>query len=495
MTTKLYVDDLSAVSLSTDYLYAEDSNVTSIIKQYHVNSSSILCIGIKTTDSEKTFKCKMPIFNYNDDGIKYFVNWGDSEEDQEITPYTEAMEIGHEYSAAGEFTIQIFSKINDHCYNPIIRTSEGEFNENTLITSVKMPESLTFLDEETFCKCINLTDVKLSHATTTLAKKAFNKCTSLETIVLPRELTTMFSRVFEGCTKLKSINIYDTNVTTIPYQCFKDCIALKDIGILNGSNTYIYKVQKFDTQCFINSGIEKVVFASPFEIIVGNAAFKNCKSLSGVNFTANSDVPMHLKGSCFYGCTSLTSTIDMGKVALEGESIFCGCTGLTNVVFNELVGIDKIPGLTFKGCTGLTTVDMSKSKSIKTIGSRAFNGCTNLTKVKLPRSLENIELDAFSNCTALVAKFDEEKAAGTIECINIPDNLQYCDWNAFNSTSGHTSISRYFLTGEDGASQYDGYRYQSLKGVIRERICNAIKGLNANSTIGDLLNALRAKNY
>ena len=105
MTTKLYVDDLSAISLSTDYLYAEDSNITSIIKQYHVNSSSILCIGIKTSDSEKTFKCKMPIFNYNDDGIKYFVNWGDSEEDQEITPYTEAMEISHEYSVAGEFII------------------------------------------------------------------------------------------------------------------------------------------------------------------------------------------------------------------------------------------------------------------------------------------------------------------------------------------------------------------------------------------------------
>ena len=72
--------------------------------------------------------------------------------------------------------------------------------------------------------------------------------------------------------------------------------------------------------------------------------------------------------------------------------------------------------------------------------------------MKLPKSLEHIELNAFTNCTALVAKFDEEKAAGTIECINIPDNLQYCDWNAFNSTSGHTSISRYFLTGEKGAS-------------------------------------------
>ena len=185
-----------------------------------------------------------------------------------------------------------------------------------------MPESLTFLDEESFCKCINLTDVKLSHATTTLAKKAFNKCTSLETIVLPRELTTMFSRVFEGCTNLKNINIYDTNVTTIPYRCFKDCTSLKDIGILNGSDTYIYKVQKFDTQCFANSGIEKIVFASPFEIIVGNSAFQDCKSLSSVDFDSRVGVPMHLQSGCFSGCTALTSTIDMGKVELEGGKIF-----------------------------------------------------------------------------------------------------------------------------------------------------------------------------
>ena len=96
---------VSLKNLSADYLYADDSNIQDIIREYQVKSDSRLYIGITTTDTSKTFKCKMPIFNYDDDGIRYFVNWGDSEEDQEITPYTEAMEISHEYSAAGEFTI------------------------------------------------------------------------------------------------------------------------------------------------------------------------------------------------------------------------------------------------------------------------------------------------------------------------------------------------------------------------------------------------------
>ena len=32
MTTKLYADDLSAVRLSTDYLYAKDSNIKADVK-------------------------------------------------------------------------------------------------------------------------------------------------------------------------------------------------------------------------------------------------------------------------------------------------------------------------------------------------------------------------------------------------------------------------------------------------------------------------------
>ena len=96
---------LSVANISTDYIYTKDSNIEDMIKKHHIKSSSILYIGITITEEEKIFSCKTPIFNYNDDGIKYFVNWGDSEEDQEITPYTEAMEISHEYDVAGNFTI------------------------------------------------------------------------------------------------------------------------------------------------------------------------------------------------------------------------------------------------------------------------------------------------------------------------------------------------------------------------------------------------------
>lgn len=485
---------LKTIPLSTKMLTAAGIHdyITQIFNEHF---ESVLRV-VFNTDTVKSVSFKTPIFKVNNSDIKYFVKWDDSLDAEEINDYSQGMTLEHTYDSDGNHNVQIYSYLKDNTYNPIIKTTEAEFNDCSNLVSVEMPESLVFIDEESFCKCSSLTNIKFSENTITLAKKAFNKCTSLTNVTLPKGLAYMFSRVFEGCTNLEKINIYDTNVTTIPFQCFKDCTALKDIGILNGSSTYIYKVQKFDTECFINSGIEKISFASPFEITVGASAFKNCKNLVSVNFDAGSGVPMHLKGSCFSGCTALTSEIDMGKVALEGGAIFQGCTGLTKVTFKSSIGIDKIPGSTFRGCTGLTTIDMSQSQSIKYIGSSAFNECTNLTKVKLPRSLENIDSEAFSNCTALVAKFDEEKASGgDIECINIPDNLQYCDWNAFNSKSGHTSISRYFLTGEYGAQSPDGYRYQSLKGVIRERICNALKDITDTSTISDILNAFRKGNY
>ena len=58
MTTKLYVDDLSAVGLSTDYLYAKDSNIKADVKVDPVDNSgekiaTITVNGVATEISVK----------------------------------------------------------------------------------------------------------------------------------------------------------------------------------------------------------------------------------------------------------------------------------------------------------------------------------------------------------------------------------------------------------------------------------------------------------
>ena len=58
MTTKLYVDDLSAVGLSTDYLYAKDSNIKTDVKVDPVDNhgekiATIIVNGVSTEISAK----------------------------------------------------------------------------------------------------------------------------------------------------------------------------------------------------------------------------------------------------------------------------------------------------------------------------------------------------------------------------------------------------------------------------------------------------------
>ena len=53
MTTKLYVDNLSAASLSTDYLYAVDSNIKADVKIEPVDNGGEK-IAIITVNGEAT---------------------------------------------------------------------------------------------------------------------------------------------------------------------------------------------------------------------------------------------------------------------------------------------------------------------------------------------------------------------------------------------------------------------------------------------------------
>ena len=70
MTTKLYVDDLSAVSLSTDYLYAEDSNIKADVKIEPIDNggekiATITVNGVATEISSRTNCTAIEVFPTN----------------------------------------------------------------------------------------------------------------------------------------------------------------------------------------------------------------------------------------------------------------------------------------------------------------------------------------------------------------------------------------------------------------------------------------------
>ena len=111
--------------------------------------------------------------------------------------------------------------------------------DNSAITSVVIPNSVTIIGEYAFYYCKNLASINIPNSITTISELAFNFCTSLTSIVIPDSVTTIGNGAFSRCTSLTSINI-PNSVTTIGSSTFNDCSSLTSINIPNSVTTIDY---------------------------------------------------------------------------------------------------------------------------------------------------------------------------------------------------------------------------------------------------------------
>jgi hypothetical protein len=138
-----------------------------------------------------------------------------------------------------------------------------------------------------------------------------------------------------------------------------------------------------------SSGVEKVSFPSLTTIETKSCflgAFKNCKKLTDVDFSAVKEV------------SSLGTTF---------RELCYDCSALTDVDFSSLeVANTQDFYRAFYGCSALQEV---RFPALKTIGNKTFDGaftnCTSLKRVYF-NSVENVHKDSFqgttfTNCTAL----------------------------------------------------------------------------------------------
>ena len=116
-------------------------------------------------------------------------------------------------------------------------------------------------------------------------------------------------------------------------------------------------------------------------------------------------------------------TIPVGVTGI-GDSVFRGCSGLTNVTIP--VGVTSIGDWAFDGCSGLTSVTIPNS--VTSIGDGAFAGCSGLTSVTIPNGVTNIGFMAFSGCRSLVD-------------MTIPDGVASIGGRAFEDCIGLTNVT------------------------------------------------------
>ncbi len=135
---------------------------------------------------------------------------------------------------------------------PIVGIFNSAFTFCTSLTSITIPDSVTFIGGSAFYRCTSLTNITIGNGVTSISPNAFawsgvtsitfgansaitsienssfGQCFSLKSITIPDSVTSIGSFAFIDCINLTSITIGD-GVTSIGDYAFISCISLRDV--------------------------------------------------------------------------------------------------------------------------------------------------------------------------------------------------------------------------------------------------------------------------
>lgn len=98
------------------------------------------------------------------------------------------------------------------------------------VTKADIPSEIygvpvTTIWSDAFSRCTNLTSVTIPNSVTYLGDRVFFECSSLTNISIPNSVTYIGGAVFFKCNKLTSVSI-PNSVTYLGMQAFLDCTSL-----------------------------------------------------------------------------------------------------------------------------------------------------------------------------------------------------------------------------------------------------------------------------
>lgn len=98
------------------------------------------------------------------------------------------------------------------------------------LTSVTIPDSVTYIDGGAFQNCIHLTSMTIPDSVTAIESYAFNYCSNLTSVTIPNSVTSISNHVFENCRRLTSVTI-PSGVTFIGSSAFASCLSLTSVTV------------------------------------------------------------------------------------------------------------------------------------------------------------------------------------------------------------------------------------------------------------------------
>ena len=216
---------------------------------------------------------------------------------------------------------------------------------------------------------------------------AFRDNTVITKVTLPKTLTSIEKFAFDGCTSIKSIIIPD-NVTKIGSYAFSDCNSLEEIVLpfVGNSSTGEGATSNYDKNFgFIfgsgsNSYVpESLKKATVTKGRVAAGSFRGCSSLETIILP---DGLQEIGDRTFQSCTSLKNIIIPESVKTIGEFAFADCKSLIEIDIPK--SITLLQRCSFYGCRNLITINYNDDKDAWKVIQKEdswddlvpFNGCS-----------------------------------------------------------------------------------------------------------------------
>ena len=229
-TSYAKINDFPGFKFIKDHTFADQwgssvtaSSGTSYAVNYNDVSSITVSPGSDAEDSQHNFIIRLDLTNWDWDtktGATFTVTVAAAtntfyfdETTGTITKYVES-----------DTVVVIPSKINGVTVETIGNTAF----QNSAVTSVTIPDSVTAIYSGAFANCSQLTNISIPNSVTFIGFSTFEHCTSLKSITLPSSLSSISEALFFGCSQLTTIHI-PVSVTSIGSYAFADCPSLMTV--------------------------------------------------------------------------------------------------------------------------------------------------------------------------------------------------------------------------------------------------------------------------
>ena len=312
---------------------------------------------------------------------------------------------------------------------------------------------------------------------TTIGTYAFDFDSSIS-IKLPNSVTSIEERAFEGFDGLTAI-VIPNSVTSIGCQAFAGCYNLTDIVVEEGNTMYD---SRNNCNAIIETSSNTLIVGCQNTIIpnsvttIGSGAFESCTHLTSITIPNS---VTSIENSAFNGCYGLTSIKIPNSVISIGTHAFSTCMGLTTIVVEEGNSVyDSRNNCNAIIETSSNTLILGCQNSIipntvTTIGNDAFKYCNGLISVTIPNSVTSIGKDFFSWCSFLT----------DVYCF--AESVPTTDANAFG---GSTPISN--ITLHVPAASVDTYQaaepwngFKKIVALSTIDVSNQKIGLDGTTTV------------